>query len=127
VKKKILIIDDEKDFCYFIKANLELFPGYEVIIATSGEKGLRISSKEKPDLILLDVMMPKMDGLEVLGKLKQDMKTMDIPVLMLTAKNEDESKMDAADLYSVDYLIKPVETNTLKSKIDEVLAITKLF
>ena len=127
MKKKILIIDDEKDFCYFIKANLELFPGYEVVIATSGEKGLRASSKKKPDLILLDIMMPKMDGLEVLDKLKQDTKTMDIPVIMLTAKNEEESKMEAASLYSVDYLIKPVETNTLKSKIDEVLAITKLF
>ena len=126
MKNKILIIDDEKDFCYFTKANLELFGDYEVIVATSGEKGLRACSKEKPDLILLDIMMPRMDGFELLDRLKRDMKTIHIPVIMLTAKNEEESKIQAAGLYSDDYLVKPVEINVLKSKIDKVLAVTKL-
>jgi two-component system alkaline phosphatase synthesis response regulator PhoP len=126
MKKKILIIDDEKDFCYFIKENLQLFGDNEVITTTSGKKGLQAASKEKPDLILLDIMMPGMDGFEVLKRLKRDMKTIHIPVIMLTAKNEEKAKMEAAGLYSVDYLVKPVETNVLKSKIDQVLAITKL-
>jgi len=126
MKQKILIIDDEEDFCYFTKENLQLFGDNEVIIATSGKKGIRAVCKEKPDIILLDIVMPGMDGLEVLKRLKRNMKTIHIPVIMLTAKNEEESKMEAAGLYSVYYLVKPVETNFLKSKIDQVLAITKL-
>jgi CheY-like chemotaxis protein len=126
MKNKILIIDDEKDFCYFTKENLRFFGDNEVIIATSGKKGIRAACKEKPDLILLDIIMPGIDGLEVLKRLKRNMKTIHIPVIMLTAKNEEESKMEAAGLYSVYYLVKPVETNVLKSKIDQVLAITKL-
>ncbi len=64
--KKILVIDDEEDFCYFVKQNLEAISNYKVITASKGKKGIQIARKEKPDLILLDIMMPGMDGFEVL-------------------------------------------------------------
>lgn len=121
-KARILMIDDEKDLCYFVKANLEMVGNYEVITAISGKEGLRAAFWHKPDIILLDVMMPVMDGFEVLKKLKEDVKTETIPVVMLTAKADDESKMKAAGLFGDDYLIKPVEFKTLKGRIDSILA-----
>ena len=120
---KILIIDDEEDFCFFIKANLQLISNYEIIVAHKGKKGLKLASKEKPDLILCDIMMPGIDGFEVLRKLKKNEVTSHIPVIMLTAKNEDESKIKAAGLYCEDYIVKPVEAKTLKAKIHRVLSI----
>ncbi len=123
--KNILIIDDEKDFCYFVKKNLELFAGYNVVMETLGKKGIRAALKEKPNLILLDIMMPGIEGFEVLEKLKKNKKTLHIPVIMLTAKSEDESKMKAAGLYCDDYIVKPVEFEVLISKIDKVLSRTK--
>ncbi len=122
--KLILIIDDEKDFCYFVKKNLELFAGYNVVAIMSGKKGIRAAWKEKPDIILLDIMMPGIDGFEVLEKLKKNKKTLHIPVIMLTAKSEDESKMKAAGSYCSDYIVKPVNFEVLKSKIDKVLSMT---
>lgn len=121
-KRKILIIDDEEDFCYFVKANLLLLGNYKVITATSGEKGLKASIKHKPDIILLDIMMPEIDGFEVLKKLKGEKKTIHIPIIMITAKNEDESKIKAAGLYCEDYIVKPVEMEILNSKIDNILS-----
>jgi len=120
--KKILIIDDEEDFCYFVKANLQLISNYEVLVANRGKKGIRLVRKEKPDLILLDVMMPGMDGFEVLKRLKKSEETQYIPIIMLTAKNEDESKIKAAGLYCEDYIVKPVEIKVLKAKIHKVLS-----
>lgn len=120
--KKILIIDDEEDFCYFVKANLQRISNYEILIAHRGKKGIRFVRKEKPDLILLDVMMPGMDGFEVLKRLKKSEETQYIPVIMLTAKNEDESKIKAAGLYCEDYIVKPVEIKVLKAKIHRVLS-----
>jgi len=122
MKKKILIIDDEEDFCYFIKSNLQFVSNNEVIIATSGKEGIRAVRREKPDLILLDIIMPGIDGIEVLKRLKGNNKTIHIPVIMLTAKSEDEIKLKAANSYSHDYIVKPVEIEVLKSKIDKVLS-----
>ena len=87
MRKKILIIDDEKDFCYFLKANLQLISNYQVLISTKAKKGIKAARKEKPDLILLDILMPRIDGFEVLKRLKESEKTLHIPVIMLTAKN----------------------------------------
>jgi two-component system alkaline phosphatase synthesis response regulator PhoP len=124
MSKKIFIIDDEEDFAYFIKANLELVSNYEVMIYTKGKKGLKAAVEEKPALILLDIMMPGMDGFEVLKRLKKSEKTMRIPVIMLTAKNEDESKIEAVGLYCEDYIVKPVEIRVLNAKIHRILSIT---
>ena len=121
--KKILIIDDEEDFCYFVKKNLEAISNYEIIVANKGKKGIQIARKEKPDLILLDIMMPGIDGFEVLKRLKANEKTHNIPVIMLTAKDEDESKIKASGLYCEDYLVKPVEHVVLKAKMHKVLSL----
>lgn len=120
--KKILIIDDEKDFAYFAKANLQLLSTYEVIVVNRGKKGIKTALKEQPDLILLDIMMPGIDGYEVLKRLKDNEKTYHIPVIMLTAKNEDESKLKASGLYADDYIVKPVETKELKARIHKLLS-----
>ncbi len=119
--KTILIIDDEKDFCFFVKANLEFDKTCQILIANNGRDGIRSAERHKPDLILLDVMMPEMDGVQVLSQLKGSKKTMHIPVVMLTAKNDDETKLKAASRYSEDYIPKPVETTRLKEKIDSIL------
>ncbi len=121
--KKILIIDDEEDFCFFVKKNLEAISNYEIITAHKGKKGIQIARKEKPDLILLDIMMPGIDGFEVLKRLKANDKTQDISVIMLTAKDEDESKIKASGLYCEDYLVKPVEKLVLRAKIQKVLSL----
>jgi len=126
MRRKIFVIDDEEDFAYFVKANLELVSNYEVIIFTKGKKGIKAAAKERPALILLDIMMPGMDGFEVLKRLKKSEKTMKIPVIMLTAKNEDESKIEAAGLYCEDYIVKPVEIRALSSKIHKILSITAI-
>jgi DNA-binding response OmpR family regulator len=119
--RRVLIIDDEEDLTFFVKANLELAGDYEVIVATSGKEGLRAASGHKPDIILLDIMMPNMDGFEVLEKIKKSPKTLKIPVIMLTAKGDTESKVRAASLYDEDYIVKPVQIETLRDKIEEVL------
>ena len=121
--KKILIIDDEEDFCYFAKKNLEAISNYKIIVANKGKKGIQIARKEKPDLILLDIMMPGIDGFEVLKRLKANEKTQSISVIMLTAKDEDESKIKASGLYCEDYLVKPVEKLVLRAKIQKVLSL----
>lgn len=122
MRKKILIIDDEKDFAYFIKENLQLISNYTVITASRGKKGIRAALKENPDLILLDVMMPGVDGFEVLKRLKTNEKTYHIPVIMLTAKSDDESKLRSSGLYADDYIVKPVETKTLRTRIQKILS-----
>jgi len=120
-RKKILIIDDEKDLCFFVRQNLRLLGNYEVIIARNGKEGIKAARARKPDLILLDIMMPDLDGFEVLRRLKEDNKTVFIPVIFLTAKGDEESKLKAASLYNDDYIVKPFEMRVLKSKIDNVL------
>lgn len=125
MEKKILIIDDEEDFCYFVKKNLEAISNFEIITATRGKKGIQLARKKKPDLILLDIMMPGIDGLEVLKRLKKSEKTQNIPVIMLTAKDEDESKVRALGSFCDDYIVKPVENVVLKGKIHKVLSLAK--
>ncbi|MFH1519215.1 MAG: response regulator [Candidatus Omnitrophota bacterium] len=120
-KKRILIIDDEEDLAFFVKANLELAGDYEILIATSGKEGLNIASNQQVDLILLDIMMPKMDGFEVLKKIKESKRALAIPVIMLTAKGDMESQIRAAGLYNEDYIVKPVQIEVLEAKIKEVL------
>jgi DNA-binding response OmpR family regulator len=120
--KKILIIDDEKDFGFFVKQNLELVGGYNVMVATSGKDGIAAALRYKPDLILLDVIMPQMSGFEVLQVLKDTKDTTMIPVVMLTAVDTDEAKEKALGLYNEDYIVKPVAISELKAKVDAVLS-----
>ena len=119
--KKILIIDDEKNFCALLKINLELRSDYDVITATSAKEGICAAEQNRPDLILLDAALPDMDGLEALKILKKDEKTASIPVLMLTGGIDKEFREKAMGLYDGDYITKPVDIEVLKSKIEEVL------
>jgi len=120
-KKRILIIDDELDFCRMIKMNLETKGDFNVDFATNSKKGVGLAKKLKPDLILLDIRMPNVDGFAVLKELKNSSQTMSIPVVMLTALADMDSQIQAAQLYTEDYLTKPIDTQALKLKIDEVL------
>lgn len=121
-KTRVLIIDDEPDFCYFVQVNLQEEGSYEVLMANSAEEGLRMARQRHPDIILLDVMMPGMDGLELLKRLKKEAGTLSIPVLMLSAVTDPSFKQQAASLYDEAYIEKPVEIGTLKSRIETVLS-----
>ncbi|MBD3264375.1 MAG: response regulator [Candidatus Omnitrophica bacterium] len=119
--KKVLIIDDEEDLTFFVKANLEMSGDFKVLIANRAKEGIRMAAKHKPDLILLDIRIPQMDGFEILKKLKTNIKTLNIPVIMLTALSDESSKTKAAELYNEEYMVKPVKIDVLKAKIEEVL------
>lgn len=120
-KRKILIIDDEETFCKLLKMNLELDGYCEMSFALNGREGFKLAKKLKPDLILLDLIMPGIDGIAVLEKLKKDEETIQIPVVMLTALDNEESKLKALQSYNDLYLTKPIETSVLKERIEEVL------
>lgn len=117
----ILMIDDEAAFAHFVKRNLEAEGPYKVLLAPDGRQGLRAAREHRPDLILLDLMMPEMDGFEVLRHLKADPGTVQIPVLMLTAVHDATAKTQASQLYDEDYLEKPIEVNQLAAQIQRVL------
>ncbi len=117
-KKRILIVEDEKDMVYAVKLQLEA-NGYEVIAAYDGNEGLEKAKGEKPDLIILDIMLPKKDGYTFLLELKKDKAIKSIPVVVLTAKPgmKDMFKLEGAK----DYITKPFESMHLLSKIKEII------
>jgi DNA-binding response OmpR family regulator len=118
--KKILVVDDEEDLTYFLKANLEVEEQYHVVVVNRAKNAFKTAVKTKPDLIILDIMMPQIDGIKVLKKLKESKKTLSIPVIMLSAKNDDATKLEAAAFYDECYITKPVQIEELKTKIKEV-------
>ena len=120
-KVRVLVIDDERGFCYFARKNLQDSGPFEVLIATDPKEGLLLAQREKPDLILLDVMMPQMDGFELLDRLKKNLDTATIPVLMLTAVGDPQVQRSAASFYNDGYIVKPVTFEVLRSRIDAVL------
>jgi DNA-binding response OmpR family regulator len=122
VKKKILVIDDEEKLCALLSTFLEK-KGYTAVTAKSGKQGIKAAHYRAPDLILLDINMPKMDGFAVLEKLKADPKTMSIPVIMLTGRGDEDSKLKAAGLYSEHYITKPFDLEELDAKINQLLQI----
>lgn len=119
--KRILIIDDDEAFDDFLKTNLELRGDYECLVATDGEEGLKIAADNNLDLILLDIMMPGVDGFEVLKRLKADDKTKKIPVIVLTARGDDSSMVKALKLHDNGYIIKPLKIEELEEKIEDIL------
>ncbi len=124
MKKRILIVDDEADFVFFLRANLEALGKYEVDAALSGKEALAIFSRTEPDLVLLDIVMPEMDGIKLLLKLKKTSKAdKRIPVVMLSAKRDTASFFQAQRYGAVDYLMKPVPIQTLTRLIDKYLRI----
>jgi DNA-binding response OmpR family regulator len=121
--KKVLIIDDEPEFCEVVKMYFEitLRSDFQVSVAYDGREGIKLAKKVKPDLIILDVVMPVMDGFRTLELLKKDPQTMSIPVVMLSAKIDADSKLKAMELYNDEYINKPVAMLELKAKVEEVL------
>lgn len=120
--KKVLMIDDEKEFAMVVKQNLEMKGDYRVEIATDGKSGIAAALHHKPDLILLDIIMPGMGGFDVLRELKNKKETTSIPVIMLTAVGSEEAKEKALGLYDEDYIVKPVLLSDLDAKIRAVLS-----
>jgi len=125
-RKKVLIIDDEKDFCTLAKMHLCAISGFDVHTALTGIDGLNLAKKIHPDIIVLDLVMPGIDGFEVLEELKKDCGTLEIPVIMLTAREDPKLKKRALELYNESYLVKPIDAKQLKEKIEEIFRIRKI-
>jgi signal transduction histidine kinase/CheY-like chemotaxis protein len=125
MKQKILAIDDNKDNLTTIKALInEVKPGYEVLTATNGPDGLEIARAEDPDVILLDILMPDMDGFEVCRRLKKDSLLREIPVVFLTAMKESrESRLQALDAGADGFLAKPLDLVEFSAQIRAMLKI----
>lgn len=121
--RTVLMIDDEESARKLVKLLLER-SGYRVFTAPNGSDGLVLAKAELPRVILLDVMMPKMDGYETLRRLKKDPDTRAIPVMMLTAKGADHDIAQSFALGAVCHLEKPYETKDLLQKIEMALALT---
>jgi two-component system, OmpR family, response regulator VicR len=118
---KIMVVDDEPDLLEVVKLILES-DGYQVVTAGGGQEALDKIGKEMPDLVLLDIIMPKMDGWEVFSRIKGDPKTHDIPVIMLTAKDQRIDKLIGLHVVRVDdYITKPFGRAELLERIKRVL------
>lgn len=122
MKSKILIVDDTVDTVELLRKRLRS-EGYDTAEAYDGEEGLQQVTEYNPDLIVLDVMMPKLDGYEVCQRLKTDEHTRYIPILMLTAKSDVESKVKGLDIGADDYLAKPFDYKELSARIRSLLTI----
>ncbi|HEY4492146.1 MAG TPA: response regulator transcription factor, partial [Acidobacteriota bacterium] len=116
MRKNILIIEDEKDIIEVIRYYLEK-ESYRVHVAQDGFAGLEMASRIVPNLILLDLMLPKLDGIEVCKKLKSDSRLRDIPVIMVTAKGEEADKVRGLEIGAEDYVTKPFSAKELMARI----------
>ena len=120
-KKRILVIDDEPDFVRVVQLRLEA-AGYDVSVAFDGMQGVSSAHKEKPDLIILDIMMPAMHGHRVCEALKKSSKTWTIPIIYLTAKGSKEDEKLAYKLGAEHFLTKPYDPQVLLETIKKALA-----
>ena len=117
---KILIVEDEKDIRDLIIYALEA-KGYETISADDGEKALKMLKENKPDLVILDWMLPSVSGLEICRSIRRDINTKNIPIIMLTAKITEEDKVLGLDSGADDYITKPFSTAELSSRVKAIL------
>ena len=123
-KKRILIVDDEPNIVRTVADRLKM-SGYDVIVAADGQEGMECAVREQPDLILLDVFMPKLDGHAALERLRQMEETKTVPVIMLTARSQVEDVARASALGVVDYVVKPFDLVELLEKIKSALLLKK--
>jgi two-component system phosphate regulon response regulator PhoB len=119
-KERILVVDDEEDILELVRFNLSK-EGYQAICAETGERAAEIARSEMPDLIVLDLMLPGMDGLEVAKFLKNNPETENIPIVMLTAKGEESDVVTGLELGADDYVSKPFSPKILLARIKAVL------
>jgi two-component system, OmpR family, alkaline phosphatase synthesis response regulator PhoP len=118
-RKRILIIDDEEDFCKLVKKNIEKTDEFEVEIATSGQDGIKSIREKKPDLVLLDIVMPGMDGADVVSVIRNDKSIKDTPVVFLTSLAREEDSGDQASFTSGYSLLAKTAT------VEEIIACIK--
>ncbi len=118
---KILVVDDEKDIVDILKYNLLQQKEFEVLTAYNGRDAIKIAQEEKPDLILLDIMMPELNGFDVCKKLKTSPLTSDIPVIFLTAKENEIDEIIGLELGADDYIQKPLSPRKIIARVKSVL------
>jgi two-component system alkaline phosphatase synthesis response regulator PhoP len=118
MKNKVLVVDDEQSIVTLLRYNLEQ-AGFEVITAVDGESGRDLAEQELPDIIILDLMLPKLDGMEVCKQLRQ--KKISIPILMLTAKDEEFDKVLGLELGADDYMVKPFSPREVIARVKAIL------
>ena len=121
---RILVIDDDPSISELVSVNLEM-AGYDVSQASDGVKGQALAVQLLPDLIMLDLMLPKVDGLTVCQRLRRDSRTAEIPVLMLTALGQTQDKVDGFNAGADDYLTKPFSAEELRARIGNLIAMKK--
>jgi DNA-binding response OmpR family regulator len=119
--KKILVVDDEDDILHFLEMVLRE-KGYQVTTASGGHEALTRAQIDKPDLVLLDIMMPQMDGWEVLKLLRVDDDTRRIPVAMLSARTEAKDRVQGLQEGAIDYICKPFSLTELLGKIEAIFS-----
>ncbi len=120
IRKKILLIEDEPNMIELVTMRLEA-NGYEVISAIDGEKGFIMAKSEGPDLIILDLMLPKLDGYKVCGMLKEDSRYQKIPIIILTGRAQKEDILLGEEVGCDAYIKKPFEPQMLLMKIEELI------
>lgn len=118
--KKILLVDDERDILDFLSYNLESI-GYDVRVANNGEEGVKTALEFKPDLILLDMMMPEMDGIETCEKIREVDELKSVVIAFLTARGEDYSQIAGFNAGADDYILKPIKPKVLMSRVKALL------
>lgn len=121
---RVLVVDDEPDVVSLLTLMLKS-QGYEVLAATDGQAGLEKARTEKPDLILLDIMLPRLDGYKVARMLKYDEKFSHIPIIMLTAKVQEKDREMGLEMGADEYFTKPFDTSVLLAKVKQILEAKK--
>ena len=119
-RESVLVVDDERDILELVKYNLDK-EGYQVTVVATGEDALAATRTKMPDMVVLDLMLPGVDGLEVCRRLKSDVKTRNIPIIMLTAKGTEADVVAGLELGASDYLTKPFSPRVLTARIKAVL------
>ncbi len=121
--RKILIVDDEPYILNILDFSLDA-EGYRVLQASDGEEAMRMAQEQTPDLVIMDVMMPRQDGFETCRRLKEDMRTSDIPVVLLTARNSREDRTRGEEVRADGYITKPFSPQRLLDTVQEFLGVT---
>jgi DNA-binding response OmpR family regulator len=124
ISKKILIVEDDPSFSRAINHIVEK-EGYDVSTASNGMTGLRMATEDKPDLLILDVMLPGLDGFEICSRLRNETQTAKLPIIMLSAKGQESDKTTGLKVGADEYLTKPVDREVLLDKITTLLAIER--
>jgi DNA-binding response OmpR family regulator len=123
LEKIILVIDDEEDFCHFIKKSIESKGVFQVLTATKGREGIRLAKTRKPDIILLDIMMPDIAGTEVAEELSEDPLTASMPIIYVTAIiSKEEIRKSGGVIGGRNFIAKPIVLNELLNKIKTLLS-----